>query len=214
MADDKQQPNESSDAEKSNNEQETKSVQADDDFLKLFEDIALDDNASFDPTSSQFGIQLIDLPKNIPQSVYDFIKNRHPILCLTNPQGQKQAKAKISFAPMTNWIILDFGNLLLTGPGDHAYDRDFLTKPAKETAQTLVHLAQEKKWPEVKIATLYTPEQLPLAEKMRFFAWEEANKLKLNVSGFTPSEAEQAHLEQLHKVFGAHTPSNDNQMPT
>ena len=170
------------------------------------------ETASITSPESLTYLQFTNSPQITSASILEFINNRRAALSLRNPQGTALAEPKTRYAS-TGWIIIDYGNRLLTGPGDRAFDRDFLTAPARATTQELVHLAQERKWPEIAIDSLDNPETQPLAEKMRLFAWQESNHLGLYCTGFTPTQAETFHLEHIRKVLGNPTPS-DPQIPT
>ncbi|GEM_PF-6131865 len=173
---------------------------------------SLPSEASITSPESLTYIQFANSPQIISPSVLEFLSNRRAALSLHNPQGALLAEPKVRYAS-TGWIIIDYGNRLLTGPGERAFDRDFLTAPARTTTHELVHLAQERKWPEIAIDSLDKPEAQPLAEKMRLFAWEEGNHLGLHCTGFTPTNAETTHLEHIRKVLGGPTPS-DSQTPS
>ncbi|MBI5448437.1 MAG: hypothetical protein HY939_06930, partial [Gammaproteobacteria bacterium] len=146
----------------------SKKDEDDDDFFSLFSDIDLEElkkeslaTAASSPTP---GIILTSaVPTQIiPEAALNFIKNRHVAFAISSPDDDRKATPSLRYANSTGWPILDYGSLLLTGPGEHAYDRDTLTAPARQTVNELVELAVTKGWNKISIEPLFAPAAVPL----------------------------------------------------
>ena len=121
----------------------------------------------------------------------------------------------------SDWIIHDYGIALSSSPGQYLFGNywareegesgegggETVLLPGKgtivwqqvQTAYNMVAIAQEKGWTGIELVD-GTP-------KMKWAAWMAAQDLGLELSGYDPSEQDQARRKRIQKLLAEVTPS-------
>lgn len=195
-----------------------------DDFFSLFSDIDLEELAN--ETAQEQQAATAESPSEsmalvsttpiqiLPQAALDLVKNRHAACAISIPGIPVRTEPMVRYASKTDWPILDYGGLMLTGPGQHAYKRDFLTEDARLTANEMVDIAiNEKHAQTISIKELFPHGSVPLADMMNRQVWKTAQEHQIQVTDYKPTEGELRQLEIIDKIRGV-TPTPDSQTPT